>query len=267
MTNPDAVTVSRDGNVVLLTLNEPATRNALSSGMIDQLLGQIDLINRDSSIGCVVITGAGDSFCAGGNIKDMRDKVGMFAGSPVEVRESYRKGVQRIPLAIFDLETPVIAAVNGAAVGAGCDLALMSDIRIASADARFAESFLRVGLVSGDGGAWFLPRVVGLARAYEMTLTGDFIDAEKALSWGLVSKVVPADALLDEAMALAKRIAAHPPHSVRLSKRLVRDAPSLSLPHSLDMAAGMQALVQHTEDQHEAVSALLERRAPVFHGR
>ena len=267
MTNPDAVTVTRDGNVVLLTLNEPATKNALSPSMIDRLLGQVDLINQDSSIGCVVLTGAGDSFCSGGNIKEMRDKVGMFAGSPVEVRESYRKGVQKIPLAIFDLEAPIIAAVNGAAVGAGCDLALMSDIRIASVDARFAESFLRVGLVSGDGGAWFLPRVVGLPRAYEMTLTGDFIDAEKALSWGLVSKVVSAHALLDEAMTLARRIAAHPPHSLRLSKRLVRDAQSLSLPHSLEMAAGMQAIIQHTEDQNEAVSALIERRPPVFHGR
>lgn len=251
----------------MLALNEPATKNALSQAMIEQLLEQIELINKDPSIGCVVLTGTGDSFCSGGNIKEMRDKVGLFGGSPVQIRQGYREGIQRIPLAIYDLEPPIIAAVNGAAVGAGCDLALMCDIRIASVDARFAESFLRVGLVSGDGGAWFLPRVVGLARAYEMTLTGDFVSAEKALTWGMVSRISATHALLDDVMALAKRIGANPPHSLRLCKRLVRDAPALNLATSLEMAAAMQALVQHTDDQLEAVCALLEKRPAVFHGK
>jgi enoyl-CoA hydratase/carnithine racemase len=169
-------------------------------------------------------------------------------------------------MAMYELEVPSIAAVNGHAVGAGCDLALMCDIRLAAEDAEFAESFMRVGLVSGDGGAWFLPRVVGLSRAYQMTFTGDFIKARQALEWGLVSEVVPRDELLPTAHRLAKRIAAQPPHSLRLSKKLVRDSMRLTLADSLEMAAGMQALAQHTQDQQEAVTAFFEKRSPRFKG-
>jgi enoyl-CoA hydratase/carnithine racemase len=142
----------------------------------------------------------------------------------------------------------------------------MCDIRIAAEDAEFAESFMRVGLVSGDGGAWFLPRVVGLSRAYQMTFTGEFIKAKQALEWGLASEVVPRDELLPAAYRLAKRIAAQPPHSLRLCKKLVRDSMRLTLADSLEMAAGMQALAQHTADQHEAVMAFFEKRRPRFKG-
>lgn len=169
-------------------------------------------------------------------------------------------------MAMYDLEVPVIAAVNGFAVGAGCDLTLMCDIRIAADDAQFAESFMRVGLVSGDGGAWFLPRVVGLSRAYEMTFTGNLIKAEEALAWGLATQVVPKDKLMDEAGRMAKQIASNPPHSIRMCKKLVRDSAAIGLPTHLEMAASMQALVQHTADQHEAVVAFLEKRKPTFKG-
>lgn len=188
----------------------------------------------------------------------------MFAGSPAEIRRGYWHGIQQVPLAMYELEVPSIAAVNGAAVGAGCDLSLMCDIRIAARTAVFAESFMRVGLVSGDGGAWFLPRVVGLSKAYEMTFTGDFIDAEEAARIGLVSKVVDDTDLLSSAMALAQRIAANPTHSLRLTKRLLRDSQHVSLPIALELASSAQALVQHTADQHEAVLAFIEKRKPTF---
>ena len=253
--------------LVVLTLNEPATRNALSDRVIDGIVTACARINADMGVRCMILTGAGESFSSGGNVKEMRDRIGLFGGQPVDMRRAYQHGIHRIPKAIYDLEVPSICAVNGAAIGAGCDTTLMCDIRIASRKAQFAESFLRVGLVSGDGGAWFLPRVVGLSRAYEMTLTGDVIDAEKAERWGLVSKVVDDEKLMDEALALARRIAGFPPHSIRLNKRLLRESQGVSLPVALEMASAMQALAQSTADQHEAVTAMLDKRQPEFKGR
>ncbi len=263
----EAVLYQQEGGVVTLTLNEPATRNAISPAIVEALVEHTLRINADLTVGCVILTGAGDGFSSGGNVKQMKERAGLFAGSPAEIRRGYQQGIQRIPLALYGLEAPSIAAVNGAAIGAGCDLSTMCDIRIASRNATFAESFLRVGLVSGDGGAWFLPRAVGMSKACEMTFTGDFLDAEEAARIGLVSKVVDDDKLMDEARALATRIAAQPVHSLRLTKRLLRDSQHVSLAIALEMASSMQALVQHTKDQHEAVVAFSERRQPKFEGR
>lgn len=263
----DPVLYSRDGGVVTLTLNEPDTRNAMSPAIIDALVDHVQAVNADLTVGCVVITGAGAGFSSGGNVKEMRDKTGLFGGSPAEIRRSYWNGIQRVPMAMYSLEVPSIAAVNGAAVGAGCDLSLMCDIRIAGRSAQFAESFLRVGLVSGDGGAWHLPRVVGMSRAMEMTFTGDFIAADEAARIGLVSRVVDDADLMAEASKLAQRIASQPSHSLRLTKRLLRDSQHVSLPIALELASSAQALVQHTHDQHEAVLAFLEKRAPHFQQR
>ena len=264
----DAVLYEPKGDgIVVVTLNDPRTRNALGDAVIAGIEDACRRINQDLSVSCMILTGAGEGFSSGGNVKDMKEKRGLFGGQPVDMRRAYQHGIHRIPKALYDLEVPSICAVNGAAIGAGCDTTLMCDIRIAGRKAQFAESFLRVGLVSGDGGAWFLPRVVGLSRAYEMTLTGDVIDAEKAERWGLVSKVVDDERLMDEALALARRITAFPPHSVRLNKRLLRESQGVTLPQALEMASSMQALVQSTADQHEAVSAMLERRKPAFEGR
>ena len=263
----DSVTFERDGAVVLLTLNEPRTRNAISPGVVDALVAYCDHINADTTIGCVVLTGAGESFSSGGNVKEMAEGKGLFGGAPVDARRAYQHGIQRIPLALYNLETPIIAAVNGHAVGAGCDLAMMCDLRLASEKAEFAESFMRVGLVSGDGGAWFLPRVVGLARAYEMTFTCDFVSARQALEWGMVSRVAPPDDLVPQAWSLARRIAAHPPHAIRLNKKLVRDSGQMALGVHLEMASAFQALTQSTADQKEAVAAFLQKRPPSFTGR
>jgi enoyl-CoA hydratase/carnithine racemase len=262
----EAVLFEREGGVVTLTLNEPETRNAISDAIIEALIGHCARINEDMGISCVILTGAGKSFSAGGNIKEMLEKKGLFGGSPAEIRRGYQHGIQRIPMALYNLEVPIIAAVNGHAVGAGCDLSLMCDIRIAAENAEFAESFLRMGLVSGDGGAWFLSRLVGPSRAAEMTFTGEFIKAEEAVRLGIASRVVPLEKLMDEARTLARRIAAQPPHSLRLCKKLLREAPQMTLPAHLEMVAGMQALVQHTADQHEAVKAFFEKRRPEFRG-
>ena len=263
----ESVLYEQEGGVVTLTLNEPATRNAVSPAIIETLVEHTRRINADLGVSCVILTGAGEGFSSGGNVKEMKDRTGLFGGTPAEIRRRYWHGIQQIPLAMYELEVPSIAAVNGAAIGAGCDLATMCDIRIAGRSAVFAESFLRVGLVSGDGGAWFLPRVVGLSKAYEMTFTGDFLKAEEADRIGLVSKVVDDDKLMDEARALAQRIAAHPSHSLRLTKRLLRDSQHVSLPIALEMASSAQALVQHTHDQHEAVVAFVEKRKPKFERR
>lgn len=265
MTEP--VLFAREGGVVTLTLNEPATRNAISPAIVESLVAHVRSINADLSVHCVILTGAGEGFSSGGNVKEMKERTGLFGGTPAEIRRGYLNGIQRIPLALYELEVPSIAAVNGAAIGAGCDLSLMCDIRIAGASAVFAESFMRVGLVSGDGGAWHLPRVVGLSKAYEMTFTGDFIKAEEAVRIGLASRCVPDAELMAEAMALARRIAAHPGHSLRLTKRLLRDSQHVSLPIALELASSAQALVQHTHDQHEAVSAFLDKRPPRFEDR
>ena len=263
----DPVLFTRDGGVVTLTLNEPATRNAVSPAIVEALVARISEVNQDLSIRCVILTGGGEGFSSGGNVKDMKEKKGLFAGTPAEIRRGYWHGIQQIPLAMYELEVPTIAAVNGAAIGAGCDLSLMCDIRIAGRSAVFAESFMRVGLVSGDGGAWHLPRVVGLSKAYEMTFTGDFIRAEEAVRIGLASRWVEDADLMTEAMALAQRIAAHPSHSLRLTKRLLRDSQHVSLPIALELASSSQALVQHTHDQYEAVSAFIDKREPKFEDR
>jgi enoyl-CoA hydratase/carnithine racemase len=175
------VTYEQEGGIVILTLNEPETRNALSPEINDMLVEYVAKINKDYSVGCVIVTGAGEGFSSGGNVKRMQDRsTSAVQKPPVDVRRYYTEGIQRVPVAIYNLEAPIIAAVNGAAIGAGLDLATMCDIRIAARSAKFAESFARVGLVSGDGGAWFLPRAVGMSKAFEMTFTGDFLDGEEA---------------------------------------------------------------------------------------
>jgi enoyl-CoA hydratase/carnithine racemase len=260
--------VDRYGATVVLTLNRPETRNSISEpDMIEALEAVVGEVNRDRSVCALVLTGAGTVFSSGGNVKDMRDRTGMFAGSPAELRDGYRDGIQRIPRALYHCEVPTIAAVNGPAVGAGCDLALMCDIRIASTRASFAESFVTIGLVSGDGGAWLLPRAVGLSRACEMAFTGMTVTARTARAWGLVSRLVDPRRLLDAALELGQRIAARPPTVLRMTKKLIREGQSQSFEALLELSAAMQALAHHTEDHREGVTALLAKRPPTFTGR
>jgi enoyl-CoA hydratase/carnithine racemase len=262
----DFLNYEQDGHIVTLTLNDPERRNPLTGNTaVQELVAAIDHIDADTSVRAVILTGAGSAFCSGGNVRDMdRHASGDMTG--MQIRQEYRRGIQRLPLALFNLEVPVIAAVNGAAIGAGLDLACMCDIRIASEDARFAESFVKLGIIPGDGGAWLLPRIVGLSRAAELTFTGQMIDAHQALVWNLVSRVVPPESLMDAARGIAETIAANPPHAVRMAKRLLREGMHCRLDTLLEMSAAFQTLSHQTDDHREAVSAFMEKRPPVFKG-
>ena len=254
----------QDGSVVTLTMNQPDIRNVLTGNTAAaEFVDACARITADNSVKAVIITGAGTVFSSGGNVKDMRR---FFESdiAPAAIREEYRQGIQRIPLALYNLDVPTIAAVNGPAIGAGCDLTCMCDIRIASEKASFAESFIKVGIVPGDGGAWLLPRVVGMSKAAEMSFTGDAIDASDALACGLVSRVVPHETLMDEARALAARIARNPGPTMRMTKRLLREGQHTKLDSLLELSAGFQAIAHKTPQHKEAVMAFIEKRKPVF---
>ncbi|MDX4954968.1 crotonase/enoyl-CoA hydratase family protein [Delftia acidovorans] len=256
--------IARDGAIWTLTMNQPETRNALTGNTaVEEFVQVCDEIRRDASVKAVILTGAGPIFSSGGNVKDMQ-RFFDDALTPDAIREEYRQGIQRIPRALNQLDVPVICAVNGPAIGAGLDLTCMCDIRIASETATFAESFVRVGIVPGDGGAWLLPRAVGRAKAAEMAFTGEAIDAQQALACGLVSRVVPADQLLATARALADKIAANPGAVMRMTKRLLREGEHSTLESLLELSAGYQALAHKTADHREAVMAFVEKRKPRF---
>ena len=252
---------SQDGHVVTLTLNAPDIRNAISgSDMIDALVEACERLNSDMSARVAILTGAGTAFSSGGNVKKMADGGGLGGGLPAQTRRNYKLGIQRIPLAFDKLEVPIIAAVNGPAIGAGCDLACMCDVRIASESAKFAESFVKLGIIPGDGGAWLLPRVVGMSKAAEMTFTGDMMGADEALACGLVSRVVAPEKLLEEAKALARRIALNSGPALRMSKRLLREGQHVRLDTLLEMSAAFQALAHFTPEHGEAVAAFLAKK-------
>jgi enoyl-CoA hydratase/carnithine racemase len=254
-------------SITTLTLNIPEKRNPISDDdMVEALIEAIESADGDMSVRAVILTGAGTAFSSGGDIKKMAAGGGLRDRLPAQTRRNYKSGIQRLPLVFEALEVPVIAAINGPAIGAGCDLACMCDIRVAAESARFAESFVKVGIVPGDGGAWLLPRVIGFAKASELALTGETIDAHQALEWGLVSRVVPDAQLAATAQAIAAKIAANPPHAVRMTKRLLRQAHNATLAAILETSAAMQALAHDTSDHDEALRAALERRNPQFTG-
>jgi len=258
----DFVLFERDDAVVTLTLNRPEERNALSTqANWDEIVACCERVRTDPTVKVVVLTGAGSTFSAGGNVKDMRDKKGISAGNPYAIMRGYQNGIQRIPLALYDLDVPTIAAVNGPAIGAGCDLACMCDIRIASEKARFAESFVKLGIIPGDGGAWLVQRVIGYARAAELTFTGETIDAQTALAIGLVSRVVAPEALMDSARELAARIAVNSGPALRMTKRLLRQAQTGRLDETLELSAAMQALAHHTPEHDASVAAFVAQLA------
>ncbi len=263
----DLVLVEDDGPIRIVTLNDPERRNPISDmPMVDALTSAMTAADADAQVRVVILTGTGSAFSSGGDVKKMGPGDGLRDALPARTRDNYRRGIQRLPHLFQALGVPVIAAVNGPAVGAGCDLACMCDLRIAGESARFAESFVKVGLVPGDGGAWLLPRIVGWSKACEMALTGDMIDAADALACGLVSKVAPNSELMTSARDLAARIAVNPPHAVRMTKRLLREGQMSSLANLLEMSAAMQALAHATADHEEAIAAFVGKRPPCFTG-
>jgi enoyl-CoA hydratase/carnithine racemase len=254
--------------VAILTLQRDDVRNALTgTALVSDIVTTIQWANRDEAVSVLILTGAGSAFSAGGNIKEMRDRTGTFGGPVLDIQRQYRQGIQNMPLALHSAEIPLIAAVNGPAVGAGCDLSCMCDIRIGSTKAVLGETFINLGIIPGDGGAWFLQRLIGYQRAAELTLTGRLVKAAEAKEMGLLLDVVEPDELLPRAKALAADIAAKPPQTVRFTKRLLKLAQRMELPDFLDLCACFQGMCHHTEDHSEALNAFLEKRPGKYTGK
>jgi len=243
-----------------VTLNRPNCSNAFSDEMISELCRLLREADWDDDIRAIILTGAGKSFCAGGDVKAMDEKTGMFAGDPEELRRRYTKGIQQIPLTIEALHTPIIAMVNGPAIGAGCDLACMCDIRMGCRNSRFGETFATLALVPGDGGTFFLQRVIGYAKAMELSLTGRIITADEALAMGLLNDLVETGALKKETEKLALSIAANSPVAVSMIKKAIRQARTAEISGHLDLLAAFQGITQRTDDHFRRVRALKEKR-------
>jgi enoyl-CoA hydratase/carnithine racemase len=249
--------------IAFITLNRPEAKNAFSPEMINLWREYLEVSKADDSVRVIIVSGQGDTFCSGGDIRDMaKGKLKSW-----DMKRFLWDGVHRIVLTLEDLDKPVIAAVNGAAMGAGLDMALMCDLRVASEKAKLAESYITMGLVAGDGGAYFLPRIVGMPKALELLLTGDVISAEEALKIGIVNRVVPHERLMEETVKLAKKIAEKPPLAVRMMKRAVYQGQTSSLRTHLDYISSQLALLSETEDHGEAARAFLEKRKPDFTGK
>ncbi len=269
MTYEQILYTKQDG-VATITLNRPERMNAFTDVMIREWAEALEDARVDSDVRVVILTGNGRGFCAGADLRSGSGIGDGGAGAPPTAasrRNWLRDGVHAVPRAVQLLDKPYIAAVNGAAVGAGMDMASMADIRIASDSAKFAMSYVKVGLVPGDGGCYFLPRIVGMAKALEMIWTGDFVDAEEALRIGYVTKVVPADDLLGAAHELAMRLAAGPAVAIQLAKRLAYRSTTASWNEAFELAGQAMAIAQSTEDAREGPRAFVEARAPKFTGR
>jgi 2-(1,2-epoxy-1,2-dihydrophenyl)acetyl-CoA isomerase len=267
---PDSfVDYQKDGRVATLTFARPGVRNAIGTHQdCRDIVDAVAQANDDASVSCIILTGRGSAFSAGGNLKAMKERDGIGPlDSPDATRNNYRRGVQSVIEALWNCEIPLIAAVNGHAIGLGLDLACVCDIRIAADSAKFASSFIKIGIVPGDGGAWILPRAIGLSKASELILTGDTYDAAAALAMGLVSKLVPLDQLLCEAQSLAARIVANPAKALRLAKRLLREGQQQRLTDVLELSAAFQALAHETQDHAEALDAFFDKREPHFSGK
>lgn len=259
--NYEDLSIDRVGRVAVITLERPETRNVISDEpLVSELVDACELIGADREVRAVVVTGAGTAFSAGGNVRAMHERDGMFGGPAHAIASRYRQGIQRLIIAVHELPVPTIAAVNGPAIGAGFDLSLACDLRLAASTAKFGETFVNLGLISGDGGSWLLPRAVGPQRAAELTFTGRIIDADEAMSLGIVLSVHDPETLVAAAVDLATSIALKPPVAVRTAKSLLRRAASSDLRDALEAAADAQAL-QHGADEHrEAVESFLAQR-------
>jgi len=262
-----ALLIEQHGPIATMTINRPEARNLLGEEGDGALFAEAAAkINGDRTVRCAILTGAGSAFSAGGNLKAMREKTGVFSGAPADIENAYKRHIHPIVHSLWNLEVPLIAAVNGAAIGLGNDVACLADIRVAADTAVFGATFLKIGLVPGDGGAWLLPRVIGHARAAELFFGGDTIDAKTALAWGLVSHVVPGELLMEEARGLATKIARQPPGVLRMTKKLLREGAYADFATVMDSSAACQSQAHTSEDHAEALAAFFEKRPPVFKG-
>jgi enoyl-CoA hydratase/carnithine racemase len=254
-----------EGRVALLIFKRDDVRNALTSTeLVEDIPTAIAWANANPEISVLIMTGEGSAFSAGGNIKTMAERA---KAPPHVLQQNYRRGIQRIPFALEAAEIPVIAAVNGPAIGAGFDMANMCDIRIGSSNAQFGETFVNLGIVPGDGGAWFLQRLLGYQRAAELVFTGRTVKAEEAKQIGILLEVTTPEALLPRTLEIAGTIAAKPPLAVRYNKKLMKLAQRQDLEAHLEVCAAYQAICHKTEDHAEALAAFFEKRTGEFHGR
>ncbi len=260
--------LGREGAIATITLNRPEKLNAFSPRMEDDIRAAIDEVRQDDSVRVVVVTGAGRAFSAGADVNawDARIREG---GSEASVIDRWHQNEARhaMPLGLYELPKPVIGAINGAAVGMGMDLALACDMRIAGESAKFGMLYIKRGLVPDEGGAWFLPRIVGTAKAYELIMTGDFVLGREAAEIGMANKCVPDAELMPAAMELAGKIASGPPVAMQFAKRAIRDGESLSLRRHFESIGYFMSVLNDTEDVAEGMRAFVEKRNPAFEGR
>lgn len=262
--NSDHLLVEKDHHTLWITLNRPEASNAFSEEMIEDLVKTLYQADEDNDIRSIVITGAGKHFCAGGDVKSMSAKTGMFAGESNELRERYKRGIQKIPVCMESLSTPVVAMVNGAAIGAGLDLACMCDIRVASEHAKFGETFAKLNLIPGDGGTYFLQRIIGFAKAMELTLTAGIIDANEAKSIGLVNSVVGANDIKSKTQTLVNKINSNGPMAIQMAKRSLIHAYRSDLQTSLDLLSAYQGITQRSSDHFEALNSITSKSQSNF---
>lgn len=255
------------GNVLWLYLNRPDAMNAFSEDMIKSLVGTLNKAEADPEIRLTVISGRGKAFCAGGDIKAMEEKTGMFAGDSAELKRRYQEGIQQIPLTIEACHKPIIAMINGAAIGAGLDLACMCDLRICSDKAKFGETFTKLALVPGDGGSYFLQRVVGFSKAMEMTLTAKVYNSKEAEQMNLVHQVSSPEELKDKVQEYVEAILLTAPKASMMAKEALKEAYHERITPMLDTLSTFQGDTQRTEDHFEALAAFKEKRKPVWKGQ
>jgi enoyl-CoA hydratase/carnithine racemase len=246
-----------DDGIAHIVLNRPERMNAFTFEMIDAWVEALQRCRTDDAIKLVLVTGAGEAFCSGGDIVEMGERLEQ---TPEQRKSELFQRIERIPLALEDLDKPVIAAVNGVATGAGMDMALMCDIRYAAASARFAETYVKVGLVPGAGGAHFLPRLAGVAKALELFFTGDFIDAQEAHRIGVVNRVFPDADLMDEVEKIARRIARAPALTLRMTKRAIYQGMRNDLRTNLDMISSHYAVITATQEHRDLVKAFIAKK-------
>jgi len=257
----------KESKILIIKINNLEFKNALTDQVIDELVTVLKSIDENNLIRVALLGGTGNIFCAGGDIKAMASKSGMFAGNSIQLRENYRKGIQKIPKVIEGLSKPLIGVINGTAIGAGVDLACMCDFRVGSEKSVFAETFSKLALVPGDGGTYFLPRVVGYPKAMEMFLTGDKYNADEALQMGLLNYLYPNDKLWQEAIKIAEKIAGNSPVAISMTKKALRSSwINKDLGSHLDLLASFQGITQKSLDHEEGLKALKEKRQPNFEG-
>lgn len=255
-TNQGDLLFLKEDGVATIRLNRPGKKNSFTMEMIAEWIAALEACRRDPGIKVIVVTGTGDAFCSGADLTNIPDSRNY---GPVEHKNMLWEQVQRIALVLEDIDKPVIAAVNGVAVGAGLDMALMCDLRFAADTARLSEGYVKAGLVPGDGGCYFLPRLVGTAKALELFWTGDFIDAQEALRIGMVNRVYPAGKLMEETYLFARRLAAGPGLIIRTTKRAVYQSSRVDLRTALDLISSHMGVIRTSKDHLDAMDRMMNK--------